>query len=231
MREARLAVGFLFISLAGAVPARAQGSEPLAGLLLRFFSPDQPVVLRRQPEPRPEPRRPLRLAARGPGHPAARSTAASPRRSRPSRSAPPPPASPTRSTRASAPTTAPRSPSGRSSRSGRLPRARASSPSGVNYQNATWDSLDGRDLEGDDLNLYLVHQDTNRDGDHLALWFEGDIIRADLKVDAGDEDHGRVRELRGRRAVRPERGRALRGRLPGRRASRPRSSGSPPSRT
>ena len=53
----------------------------------------------------------------------------------------------------------------------------------MNYQNATWDSLDGRDLEGDDLNLYLVHQDTNRDGGHLALWFEGDVIRADLKVE------------------------------------------------
>jgi hypothetical protein len=53
----------------------------------------------------------------------------------------------------------------------------------VNYQHGTWDRFEGQDLEEGDIKLYLTHEDTNRDGDNLALWFEGDIIRADLSVD------------------------------------------------
>ena len=54
---------------------------------------------------------------------------------------------------------------------------------GVNYQNATWDSFEGKDLGSGDIKLYLVHQDTNRDGTHTDLFFEGDIIRADVRID------------------------------------------------
>jgi hypothetical protein len=53
----------------------------------------------------------------------------------------------------------------------------------VNYQHGTWDRFEGQDLGGGDLNLYLTHEDTNRDAGNLDLWFEGDIIKADLAVD------------------------------------------------
>lgn len=53
----------------------------------------------------------------------------------------------------------------------------------VNHQRGTWDRFEGQDLRAGDLTLYLTHQDTNQDGDNLNLWFEGDIIRANLKVD------------------------------------------------
>jgi hypothetical protein len=53
---------------------------------------------------------------------------------------------------------------------------------GVNYQNATWDSFDGKDLGSGEMKLYLTHEDTNRNGTSLDFWFEGDIIRADLKI-------------------------------------------------
>jgi hypothetical protein len=52
---------------------------------------------------------------------------------------------------------------------------------GVNYLNATYDSFEGLDLKKDDIQLYLVHQDPGGDG-RLNPWFEGDIIRADLSV-------------------------------------------------
>ena len=35
---------------------------------------------------------------------------------------------------------------------------------GVNYQNATWDSFEGKDLQGGDLKLFLTHEDTNSSG-------------------------------------------------------------------
>jgi hypothetical protein len=53
---------------------------------------------------------------------------------------------------------------------------------GVNYQHATWDRFQGQDLEAGDINLYLVHEDSNADGTNTALWFEGDLIRADLSL-------------------------------------------------
>jgi hypothetical protein len=53
----------------------------------------------------------------------------------------------------------------------------------VNYQHGTWDRFEGRDLGGGELPLYLVHEDTNRDGGNLNLFFEGDLIRADLAID------------------------------------------------
>jgi hypothetical protein len=53
----------------------------------------------------------------------------------------------------------------------------------VNYQHGTWDRFEGQDLQGGDLQLYLTHEDTNNDSGTTDLWFEGDIIRADLSVD------------------------------------------------
>src|SRR5262249_33088125 len=54
---------------------------------------------------------------------------------------------------------------------------------GVNYQDATWDSLEGIDLKNGDMTFYLTHQDVNHDGSNLTPWFEGDIIRANLRID------------------------------------------------
>jgi len=53
----------------------------------------------------------------------------------------------------------------------------------VNYQHATWDTFESQDLRSGDIQLYLVHEDSNRDGSNLAPWFEGDIIRADLSLE------------------------------------------------
>jgi hypothetical protein len=53
----------------------------------------------------------------------------------------------------------------------------------VNYQHGTWDRIDGRELSGREMPLYLVHEDTNRDGSNLNLFFEGDIIQSDLAID------------------------------------------------
>ena len=54
---------------------------------------------------------------------------------------------------------------------------------GVNYQNATWDSFEGNSLGGGDLKLFLTHEDTNNNASPLNLWFEGDLIRAALRLD------------------------------------------------
>ena len=53
---------------------------------------------------------------------------------------------------------------------------------GVNYLDATYDRFEGKDLRGGDLTLYLVHEDAAGDG-RLEPFFEGDIIKADLSLD------------------------------------------------
>ncbi len=53
----------------------------------------------------------------------------------------------------------------------------------VNYQHGTWDRIDGRELSGGELPLDLVHEDTNRASSNLNLFFEGDIIHSDLAID------------------------------------------------
>jgi hypothetical protein len=58
---------------------------------------------------------------------------------------------------------------------------------GLNYQKATYDTFDGYDLRNGELQLYLTHIDTNNDRNILAPWFEGDIIRADLSMDLKNE--------------------------------------------
>src|SRR4029450_12413454 len=77
----------------------------------------------------------------------------------------------------------------------------------VNYQHASWDRFEGRDLSGSELPLYLTHEDTNRDGSSLNLFFEGDIIKADLAIDLKTDttvllaSHGADGELDGRVAL------------------------------
>jgi hypothetical protein len=53
---------------------------------------------------------------------------------------------------------------------------------GVNYVDATYDKFEGQDLDNNDIQLYLIHQDPAGDG-LLSPWFEGDIIRADLNIE------------------------------------------------
>jgi hypothetical protein len=53
---------------------------------------------------------------------------------------------------------------------------------GVNYQNATYDSFEGKNLQGGGLKLFLTHEDTNNNATPLNLWFEGDLISATLRV-------------------------------------------------
>ena len=53
---------------------------------------------------------------------------------------------------------------------------------GVNYQNATYDSFEGKDLNAGGLTLYLVHEDAANDG-RFQPFFEGDIIKADVTLD------------------------------------------------
>jgi hypothetical protein len=182
MRNARLLVGFLFISFAAAVPARAQSTGGLAGLLLRFFSPDQPVVLAANPNPN------LSHSAHFVSQPGAQATLRSINAGIAAQISTFPLGASSagftytfdeslgtynRTTQSFGPIFTERP----------LTAGKGKFTFGVNYQNATWDSLDGRDLDGDQMNLYLTHQDTNNDGNNLALWFEGDIIRADLKIE------------------------------------------------
>ena len=54
---------------------------------------------------------------------------------------------------------------------------------GASFLRATYDRFEGQDLDGD-LALYLTHEDTDGDGTTVGqLWFEGDIIRSDLFLD------------------------------------------------
>src|SRR4029450_2154388 len=54
---------------------------------------------------------------------------------------------------------------------------------GVNYQQATYDSFQGKDMSSGDLTLSLLPPEVNHDGSNLDPWFEGDIIRANLSID------------------------------------------------
>jgi hypothetical protein len=58
---------------------------------------------------------------------------------------------------------------------------------GVNYQKARYDRFEGQNLDERDIQLYLIHQDVNNDGNNLFPWFEGDVIRADLSVNLENE--------------------------------------------
>lgn len=58
---------------------------------------------------------------------------------------------------------------------------------GVNFQRATYDSLEGLDLANGDIAVYLVHQDccgaTNQPGVPPNPFFEGDVIENRLSLD------------------------------------------------
>lgn len=53
---------------------------------------------------------------------------------------------------------------------------------GVNFSFYTFDTLDDLDLRDGDIRLVFTHEDTNDDGTNQSLWFEGDVITADLSL-------------------------------------------------
>lgn len=54
---------------------------------------------------------------------------------------------------------------------------------GISHQRATYDTIEGKNLRDGDIHLFLTHLDTNGDNSTISPWFEGDIIRADLSID------------------------------------------------
>lgn len=54
---------------------------------------------------------------------------------------------------------------------------------GANFMHSTWDRFEGNELRTGDLVLSLTHQDTDASGDTLTPVFEGDVIDARLNLD------------------------------------------------
>ena len=171
------------VLVAAARPARAQSSEGLAGLLLRFFSPSNPVVLApnlanpaqshdahfRSQGNAQDTLRQLNagIAAQLSTFPIGSSSGGFTYTFDESLGVY------NRTTQSFGPIFAERP----------LTAGKGKFSFAVNYQHGTWDRFEGQDLGGGELPLYLVHEDTNRDGSNLNLFFEGDLIRADLAID------------------------------------------------
>jgi hypothetical protein len=176
----RVLAAALFVS-AAAVPARAQQSDGLATLLLRFFSPTRPVVLQEAAPPfshaahfvsQPNAQAILRELNRG----IATQISTFPLGS----SSPgftytfdPSAGVFNRSADSFGPVFAERP----------LTAGKKKFSFGVSNLSASYDRLEGQKLREDDLQLYLTHQDVNADGLNTNPWFEGDLIRADLSLD------------------------------------------------
>jgi hypothetical protein len=164
-------------------PAAAQSTPTgLAGLLLRFFSPTNPVILQDNPVPA------FSHAAHFVSQPTAQQTLQQINQSIAAQLSTFPLATSSagfaytfdpalgvfdRSTDSFGPTFAERPNTA----------GKGKFSFGVNYQQATYDSLDGLDLREGAMQLYLVHQDVNRDGRLFDPWFEGDLVRADLSIE------------------------------------------------
>ncbi len=180
----RLCVLASAIVLAGAArPASAQSSEGLAGLLLRFFSPSNPVVLAPNLA-NPAQSHDAHFVSQG----SAQATLRQLNAGIAAQLSTFPIGSGSggftytfdeslgvynRTTQSFGPIFAERP----------LTAGKGKFSFAVNYQHGTWDRFEGQDLGGGELPLYLVHEDTNRDNSNLNLFFEGDLIRADLAID------------------------------------------------
>lgn len=182
MRSLRVLASALVL-FAAAMPARAQSSEGLAGLLLRFFSPSNPVVLAANVQ---NPAQSHDAHFRSQAN--AQATLRQLNAGIAAQLATFPIGSSSggftytfdetlgvynRTTESFGPIFAERP----------LTIGKGKFSLAVNYQHARWDRLDGQELDGGELSLFLTHEDTNRDGGNVDLWFEGDIIRADLAID------------------------------------------------
>jgi hypothetical protein len=182
MRQLRV-LAVLLVVAGGSSPARAQSNDDLAGLLLRFFSPSNPVVLA------PNLQNPaLSHDAHFVSQVGAQATLQQINAGIAAQLSTFPVGSSSggftftfdeslgvynRTTQSFGPIFAERP----------LTAGKGKFSLAVNYQHGTWDRIDGLDLGGGELPLFLVHEDTNRNGDSLNLFFEGDIIGSDLAID------------------------------------------------
>jgi hypothetical protein len=181
MRVSRVAFAAVLM-LAPAVPVRAQSTGGLAGLLLRFFSPSNPVVLQGNAVPT------LSHQAHFVSQPGAQATLRQLNSGIAAQLSTFPVGSSSggftytfdeslgvynRTTQSFGPIFTERP----------LTAGKGKFSFGISYQRANYDSFEGKDLKGGDLQLFLVHEDVNRDGSSFNPWFEGDLIRADLSID------------------------------------------------
>lgn len=178
-----LAAALTALLAAPAVSHAQEAPDGLAGLLLRFFSPTNPVVLQAAPDP-------FSHAAHFVSQPNAQETLRQLNRGIASQLSTFPLGSSSagftytfdpelgvfnRSTETFGPVFSERP----------LTAGKGKLSFGVTQLHATYDSFEGQDLRDGDIKLYLEHQDVNQDGSRLnpALWFEGDIIEAALSID------------------------------------------------
>jgi hypothetical protein len=175
-----------FLAAALAAPAASNAQEApdgLAGLLLRFFSPSNPVILQDAPEP-------FSHAAHFVSQPNAQETLRQLNRGIASQLSTFPLGSSSagftytfdpelgvfnRSTETFGPVFSERP----------LTAGKGKFSFGVTQLHATYDRFEGQDLREGDIKLYLTHQDVNDDGSLLdpSVWFEGDIIESALSID------------------------------------------------
>ncbi len=175
-----------FLAAVLAAPAASHAQEApdgLAGLLLRFFSPSNPVVLQPAPDP-------FNHAAHFVSQPNAQETLRQLNRGIASQLSTFPLGSSSagftytfdpelgvfnRSTETFGPVFSERP----------LTAGKGKFSFGATHLRATYDRFEGQDLKEGDIRLYLTHQDVNEDGSLInpAVWFEGDIIEAALSVD------------------------------------------------
>jgi hypothetical protein len=178
----RLAVAALAV-LAAAPAAHAQQTpDGLAGLLLRFFSPSNPVVLQAAPDP-------FSHAAHFVSQPNAQETLRQLNRGIAAQLSTFPLGSSSsgftydfdpelgvfnRSTETFGPVFAERA----------LTAGKGKFSFGVTHLDATYDTFEGQDLGAGDIKLYLLHEDLAGPGRlNPATWFEGDIIESALTID------------------------------------------------
>ena len=182
IRRSAFALVFLLLVAPG---ARADDTDGLAGLLLRFFAPTNPVILRAAPDP-------FNHAAHFGSQPNAQATLTELNRGIATQLSTFPLGSSSagftytfdaalgvfnRSTDTFGPIFAERP----------ITAGKRKLSFGMNYTKANYDRFEGQSLTNGDMHLFLTHQDTDGDHSNLNPWFEGDIIDADLFVDLQNE--------------------------------------------
>jgi hypothetical protein len=181
MHRRFVVAAILAVVWAAPAAAHAQTPDGLAGLLLRFFSPTNPVVLQAAPDP-------FSHAAHFISQPNAQETLRQLNRGIASQLSTFPLGSSSagftytfdpelgvfnRSTETFGPVFSERP----------LTAGKGKFSFGATQLHATYDRFEGQDLREGDIKLYLTHEDTNRDTTNLNPWFEGDIIESALSID------------------------------------------------
>jgi len=179
-KTSRVVAALPMLALMWASPAGAQDTGGLSGLLLRFFSEQNPVILQEAPEP-------FNHSAHFVSQPEARATLQQLNRVIATQISTFPLTSssagftfefdPTigvfeRNTETFGPIFAERA----------LTAGKGRFSMGVTALEAKYNKFEGQNLRENDMQLYLTHIDVNGDSSVNAPWFEGDIIRADLSI-------------------------------------------------